>query len=389
MRMTFWTWGSFFWLHGAPFFRKNSKIGGCQTALMQTHDIQRDYAPPFSTGSCRLAVNLAMDIDFADRILSSTGAARNCHKLLYLTPVSAVMPFVPTTLSPRLGQMTAHSPKILEASPLSQSPNTTVAMIALYVVTGVVSFLFCIILVAGAIKAIRHPERYGPRPGNNDGEAGWSESRARGLTRAILDTFPIVKFGTPHAGVAATKAADDQQRDPEIHLPEMKKSSSPSQSAFTNSVAGPSGFLLDQNEHNPPPASLLDASGAREAEATIPAAIGRETCPICIVDFEEGDDLRVLPCDGAHRFHQHCVDPWLLALSTECPICRHDFIALQNMISAGSEDDLESDRRTSRLRRFSRYLRFARHEREQDIGSGEAHDFLQEPVSSSFPSSPV
>lgn len=53
-----------------------------------------------------------------------------------------------------------------------------------------------------------------------------------------------------------------------------------------------------------------------------PDAIGRETCPICIVDFEEGDDLRVLPCKGEHRFHQACVDPWLLELSSSCPICR-------------------------------------------------------------------
>ena len=54
----------------------------------------------------------------------------------------------------------------------------------------------------------------------------------------------------------------------------------------------------------------------------MPDSIGRETCPICIVDFEEGDDLRVLPCEGKHRFHQTCVDPWLLELSASCPICR-------------------------------------------------------------------
>jgi hypothetical protein len=54
----------------------------------------------------------------------------------------------------------------------------------------------------------------------------------------------------------------------------------------------------------------------------MPDAIGRETCPICIVDFEDGDAVRVLPCGGAHRFHQACVDPWLLELSSSCPICR-------------------------------------------------------------------
>jgi hypothetical protein len=59
------------------------------------------------------------------------------------------------------------------------------------------------------------------------------------------------------------------------------------------------------------------------SEDVVPAAIGRETCPICIVDFEEGDDLRLLPCEGKHKFHQECVDPWLLELSSSCPICRH------------------------------------------------------------------
>lgn len=58
-------------------------------------------------------------------------------------------------------------------------------------------------------------------------------------------------------------------------------------------------------------------------EDVVPASIGRETCPICIVDFEEGDDIRVLPCEGNHCFHQTCVDPWLLELSSSCPICRH------------------------------------------------------------------
>lgn len=62
--------------------------------------------------------------------------------------------------------------------------------------------------------------------------------------------------------------------------------------------------------------------GENDADELDPSAIGRETCPICIVDFETGDDLRVLPCEGRHRFHQACVDPWLLELSRSCPICR-------------------------------------------------------------------
>ena len=64
-------------------------------------------------------------------------------------------------------------------------------------------------------------------------------------------------------------------------------------------------------------------SGLAPAADPLPESIGRETCPIYIVDFDDGDDVRVLPCEGKHVLHQACVDPWLLELSSSCPICRH------------------------------------------------------------------
>lgn len=43
-------------------------------------------------------------------------------------------------------------------------------------------------------------------------------------------------------------------------------------------------------------------------------------CQICMEDFEEGDELRTLPC--FHLFHAKCVDQWL-KVSSVCPTCRH------------------------------------------------------------------
>lgn len=43
-------------------------------------------------------------------------------------------------------------------------------------------------------------------------------------------------------------------------------------------------------------------------------------CQVCMEDFEEGDELRTLPC--FHLFHAKCVDQWLKQNSI-CPICRH------------------------------------------------------------------
>ena len=45
-------------------------------------------------------------------------------------------------------------------------------------------------------------------------------------------------------------------------------------------------------------------------------------CMICLSDFEEGENLRRLPC--THVFHQICIDEWLLHRSTSCCLCKVD-----------------------------------------------------------------
>jgi hypothetical protein len=77
--------------------------------------------------------------------------------------------------------------------PLGPNPSTAVAMIILYTITGIITALFLVIIVTGAVRAHRHPERYGPRAVIGMGRS--RQSRAKGIGRAILDGIPIVKFG--------------------------------------------------------------------------------------------------------------------------------------------------------------------------------------------------
>ncbi|GMH28692.1 hypothetical protein Nepgr_030535 [Nepenthes gracilis] len=43
-------------------------------------------------------------------------------------------------------------------------------------------------------------------------------------------------------------------------------------------------------------------------------------CPICLVDFVDGEKVRVLPTCN-HVFHVKCIDTWLVSRSS-CPNCR-------------------------------------------------------------------
>ena len=44
-------------------------------------------------------------------------------------------------------------------------------------------------------------------------------------------------------------------------------------------------------------------------------------CPICLVEFEDGDKIMSLPC--FHQFHAKCIGKWLKE-SKNCPTCREE-----------------------------------------------------------------
>ncbi|XP_028758146.1 E3 ubiquitin-protein ligase RHA2A-like [Neltuma alba] len=53
--------------------------------------------------------------------------------------------------------------------------------------------------------------------------------------------------------------------------------------------------------------------------------IGSPKCVVCQSSFEDGDQVRRLPC--RHVFHRCCFDGWLDHLNFNCPLCRTPLVS--------------------------------------------------------------
>ena len=194
---------------------------------------------------------------------------------------------------------------------LGKSPTTAVAMIILYSITGIITALFLIIIIVGAIRAHRHPERYGPRRVIGRVRQG----RAKGLARAMLETLPIVKFGDTEEDAKPA----EQGRD--VELADVPKDAVVGTERHED---GASTSNMDvPAESRPDVVTTEAAAGSAQPIEGAPAGAGDVSdnglaCSVCTDDFVKGQDIRVLPCK--HKFHPECIDPWLLNVSGTCPL---------------------------------------------------------------------
>lgn len=201
------------------------------------------------------------------------------------------------------------------SSVLGPAPSTSVALIILYSITGVITALFLLIIIIGAIRAHRHPERYGPRATARFGRP--RQSRAKGLARAVLDTLPIVRFGdtgTLGAGEEVIKPVDVEMQTDSI-VSRVSGENDGKRKSAASSVE----LRASDDDVGIASAAPIAARDVEEPEmSTAEMDPSQLQCPVCMEDFESGQDLRVLPCH--HSFHPDCIDPWLLNVAGSCPL---------------------------------------------------------------------
>lgn len=196
------------------------------------------------------------------------------------------------------------------------SPTTAVAMIILYSITGIITALFLGIIVTGAVRAHRNPERYGPR--NIVGRP--RQSRARGVARAMLETIPIVKFGSEEERHAEAVKGDVElasRHDGEGPDPNRTSVVHSDDEAVQTAEAVTETPQTPHAEHDVTTTANASATSLNR-DATTAIDGGNHVCPICTDDFVKGQDVRVLPC--SHQFHPECIDPWLINVSGTCPL---------------------------------------------------------------------
>jgi hypothetical protein len=203
-----------------------------------------------------------------------------------------------------------------DAALTSAAPSTSVALIILYSITGIITALFLLIIITGAVRAHRHPERYGPRATARFGRP--RQSRAKGLARAVLDTIPIVRFGTPSVPEVEKPTDDVEMQEgnttPEPHPPPPTANAEAVTQGSVVAAEAPAAEEVEAESSD----AVTNPDTTAAANTAEEALSSQQQCPVCMEDFEQGQEVRILPCH--HHFHPDCIDPWLLNVSGSCPL---------------------------------------------------------------------
>ncbi|KAF0514688.1 zinc finger domain-containing ubiquitin ligase [Gigaspora margarita] len=198
-----------------------------------------------------------------------------------------------------------------------------IAMVILYTVSGIVLGLFFIVVLINIIK-----NRFRPSTDDQDQDDNNPKS---GITKAVLESFPVYFFTLRNN---SDPKNPENEKSVDSNSVSIIKSKSDENSDNSNNSDNSDNRIrkIFQNHDDIIPEVIVEHHHNNSIisipEIASPITEEQLTCPICLGDFESGEELRLLPCH--HQYHTSCIDPWLLDISPLCPMCKADYTSWNN-----------------------------------------------------------
>ncbi|KAK3822654.1 MAG: hypothetical protein J3Q66DRAFT_329858 [Benniella sp.] len=126
------------------------------------------------------------------------------------------------------------------------------------------------------------------------------------------NAMPLLSRGSHDATAAITDVATDI-----MSLMRRRQTSESHQGHQEHSVHDAS--MMDKKQQV---CTAIHSSTAENKQQPFANADAQTSCSICLMEYEVGEQVRTLPC--YHQYHASCIDPWLLNVTTLCPICKRD-----------------------------------------------------------------
>ncbi|CAJ0745221.1 8884_t:CDS:2, partial [Entrophospora sp. SA101] len=317
----------------------------CDAPLMLKNITELDTSEavilPYDYALCKYYLAHAEDL----HVPIFVGTSESCNELMvndgFYGTISPIITTAPTTIPPTVTDTTNdENKKVMDTY--------KTAMIILYAISGVVLGIFFLVIITNLVRnrsASSRPlaRRSRDIDGNND-------NNEPGITKSVLDSFPVYLFSLRgnnndnNNDLEKNKSkAIDKLDTINDSTPVISRQADQNSEKFTktdndtnndnkdvinikiDTLQEPKAAILKENKSIVPPA-ILASNNITDAQLT---------CPICLGDFEQGEKLRILPCH--HQYHISCIDPWLLDVSSLCPMCKAD-CTTWNIDESNNED---------------------------------------------------
>ncbi|CAG8556875.1 5343_t:CDS:2 [Acaulospora morrowiae] len=164
--------------------------------------------------------------------------------------------------------------------------NKIIIIIFITIAVVFIQIIVCFIKVRFFSSILVNNESSNVRNNRND------RSKENGITSTVLNSFPVYLF------------------------PQIKDETS------NDLEKGKCKELLEESDQSHNVGRALAGNNSIMIDDEIIEIYKQLTCSICLSDFVSEEELRILPCN--HQYHRVCIDPWLLNISSLCPVCKAD-----------------------------------------------------------------